>query len=225
MIPLTREMAILSLSFARPRSIISMLGYASCCSIVLFIVWSASFYPRSSYNRVFAFTTDTVADRDNQLNSTAWMHTLNPILVENRTFIDAFECLTLEEGATHIVDSAGRRCVFADLNQSSNCCPSERDSLFTCSDCLASGCCSSFVGCVSCCMGIAEDTKEAKLKAAAIFQLEKEQKTAPVSVLRALGEFYICRTLCLSNSQGLAHQNTYASPSHHCFSRGGIKQS
>lgn len=135
---------------------------------------------------------------------------------ERRLLMDvatsAPKCRNTVQGLNYIADDRGMVCKRPELSYSTGCCSTGQQ--HDCSLCtLHDKCCSEFEACVSCCLA-------PKHNAAA---LAKQTLRSPRHKDSGFwgDPFEYCKGLCRTHSRSTAHENSYISSRHHCFSQHG----
>mmetsp|Transcript_13483 Transcript_13483/g.18474 ORF Transcript_13483/g.18474 Transcript_13483/m.18474 type:complete len:264 (+) Transcript_13483:381-1172(+) len=117
-------------------------------------------------------------------------------------------CKNTAQGLHYIADDSGQLCQRDKLDSTSGCCSFAQ--LDACLDChQASGCCSEFEMCVSCCMKPQNEPAKRKLQAP---RGNNKPETGFFNK-----DFDYCRAKCRTNSKSTVHENAYQSNFHHCY--------
>ncbi|KAI8463556.1 MAG: hypothetical protein J3K34DRAFT_526900 [Monoraphidium minutum] len=115
-------------------------------------------------------------------------------------------------GPYRYADDKGMLCRAQDLDHRTGCCL--RGGQFSCETCGAfDGCCESYESCVSCCQ---EPKHGAKERLPEVFRMPGKQYSGTWS-----DAFELCAAVCRTHASSTAHENSYISPRHHCFSKLG----
>lgn len=115
-------------------------------------------------------------------------------------------------GPYAFTDDKGVLCRADDLDRKTGCCRrGEKNDCATCS--LRDRCCDGYEACVSCCLRPGHGAEE---RLPHVYRVPGRKSTGAWSTA-----FELCAAVCKTHRYSTAHENSYISPRHHCFSKLG----
>ncbi|PNH03738.1 hypothetical protein TSOC_010165, partial [Tetrabaena socialis] len=136
---------------------------------------------------------------------------------ERRLFIrdlpdKAQRCRNTVQGLQAVADDRGVVCKRSELSYATGCCTGGQQ--HDCGLCdLRDSCCSEYEACVACCLAPQHDA----------VNLAKRVLRSPRHKDSGFwgDPFEYCKGVCRTHSRSTAHENSYISTRHHCFSQLG----
>lgn len=140
---------------------------------------------------------------------------LSPALFNASSTADDSLCRHTQQGRSVVTDEHGRMCPRSALVN--GCCAGNASERFACGTCmLATGCCSGFELCVSCCL---DPTQQPSLRELVNSLQTGNESPATAHVLSSQDRYGLCLALCRTTSDSISHGNRYRSRLSYCFLR------